>query len=94
MEVVINKRKYSLYFRDSDKNKHMRDAVGICDDPKKKTPIILIRTHLKPVKELDTCIHEMLHASGYDFLAEEWVERTATDIARALYKLGWRKESN
>jgi len=41
--------------------------------------------------ELDTIIHELLHACHWD-MSEEAVEETATCVARALWRLGWRKD--
>ena len=40
---------------------------------------------------LDTCIHECLHASAR-LLDEDFVTDCATDIARLLWRLGWRKD--
>ncbi len=39
--------------------------------------------------DLDTVIHEALHACTD--LSEDAVTETATDIARFLWRLGWRK---
>jgi len=40
--------------------------------------------------DCDTVLHEALHACTE--LDEEAVEETATDIARLLWRLGWRKD--
>ena len=42
-----------------------------------------------PLAMLDTIIHECLHAAVPD-LAESTVEESATDIARVLYRMGYR----
>lgn len=42
--------------------------------------------------ELRVIIHECLHACLWD-LDEEAVDETSTDIARLLWRLGWRNES-
>ncbi len=39
--------------------------------------------------DLNVCIHELLH--GCTELDEYCVDETATDIARVLWRLGWRK---
>ena len=39
--------------------------------------------------DLDTCIHEALHACTE--MDEKSVTETATDIARLLWRLNWRK---
>jgi len=59
--------------------------------PEKGKPgIIAICKSTKGLKELDTLIHEMLHACG-PFADESWVAQTAEDIAKALWQLGYRK---
>jgi len=67
---------------------------GYCKKPNmpKHRRIIAINKQLKGKKELDTNIHEMLHACGWS-LDEEWVRDTATDIANALWELGYRKNA-
>ena len=61
---------------------------GLCD-PATKT--ITVRSTLRGELELDTLIHEMLHACHWD-LDESAIEETATDIARALWRIGYRLE--
>jgi hypothetical protein len=39
---------------------------------------------------LDTLVHEVLHAARPE-LDEEAVDSTATAIAKALYRAGWRQ---
>ncbi len=48
------------------------------------TRTIDIHSHLHPKCRLETLIHEMIHAS-FDWLAEDFVEIIAEDIARVLY---------
>lgn len=52
----------------------------------------LIEVHTKTQGRiaLDTWIHEMLHATC-PWMSEEHVSSTATEIAAALWKLGYRK---
>ena len=59
------------------------DPAGV---PRKR---ILISRSQDPIDILDTVIHECLHASVPD-LAESTVEESATDIARVLYRMGYR----
>jgi hypothetical protein len=71
----------------------LRDGIrGECDDPNAIRRRIRIKMGLAPKEELDTLIHELLHASDWH-KDEAWVEQVATDIAEVLWKLGWRKES-
>lgn len=56
----------------------------------KKPGVIAVEKNLKGRIELDTNIHEMLHACG-EFAGEEWINQTASEIAAALWQLGYRK---
>lgn len=51
---------------------------------------IIIRSNLRGERELDVLIHELLHAS-YGDLDEGAVEEAASDIARVLWREGYRK---
>jgi hypothetical protein len=61
-----------------------------CDPPDRTRRTIRIREGLSPERELDVLIHEMLHGAYWD-LCEEAIEATATDIARALFEMGYRR---
>ena len=54
-----------------------------------KNPKLCIYTGLKSRKALETCIHESLHACCFA-RGEEIVNQTAKDIARFLWRLGYR----
>ena len=62
---------------------------GLCDPNAKR---ITIQPNLTGERELDVLIHEMLHACHWD-LAEESITETASDLARVLFRLGYRKNS-
>jgi hypothetical protein len=51
---------------------------------------VLIDDRLTGQKRLDTEIHEFLHCA-YPDLSEEAVDITASDLARILYGLGYRR---
>jgi hypothetical protein len=53
--------------------------------------IIRIPVDGDTLSESDWIIHESLHACC-PYLAEDAVDKTATSIARLLWRLGWRKE--
>lgn len=53
---------------------------------------IEIHTGTRGKALLDTLVHELMHAQAPD-LAEEAITRRATEIANALWKLGWRKST-
>jgi len=65
-------------------------ALGDCDPPDTKNKKIRIANTLPPKEELEVTIHECLHAADW-YKDEEWIEPVAADIARLLWRLGWRK---
>ena len=54
------------------------------------TRVIEIDDTLTGIDHLDTLTHEALHI-GCPYLAEEAVEKAATDIARVLWREGYRR---
>lgn len=68
-------------------------ACGECDPPSFKNKEIRIRSTLQDELLLDTTIHELLHAACWP-LDEDFVNRFATDAARVLWRLGYRKQEN
>ncbi len=64
---------------------------GKCDPPDKANKCIYIGTHVKDADELETVVHEVLHAAAWHVLDETFVETTAKDLSRLLWKLGYRK---
>ena len=64
-----------------------RPLMGLCNWDERT---ITISDLLSGEAELDTIIHELIHACQPD-LAEDTVERTATDVARVLFRLGYRR---
>lgn len=65
-------------------------SLGECDDPGYSKPEIWVKRTQKPLDLMDTVIHEVLHAVRPE-LSEEAVLDTATTIAKALWKLNYRK---
>ena len=68
------------------------ETKGETDAPNQPKPEIRIRKHLRGLMLLDTLIHEGLHATLWD-LDDDAVHATASDIARLLWRLGYRKQS-
>jgi len=63
---------------------------GECDPPTTPGKAIRIVSYVKDRVELETYLHEMLHAATWD-MSEEWVEETAHDLSVALWRLGYRR---
>ena len=59
---------------------------GACDYHGRR---VKIRKTLRGERQLEVIIHELLHAAHWD-LDESAVEETAEDLARVLWKLGYR----
>lgn len=90
MKIKLRGRTYELLFTREDIS-IVED--GTCDYPTTKHKKIRIKPHLEPARELDVVIHECLHACCWD-LSEETVTQSATDIAKILWALGWRKHDD
>jgi hypothetical protein len=70
-----------------------KDKDGCCDDPRERGKEIRIVQSLKNERRLDVIVHEILHAADWH-KDEEWVETVASDIARTLWRLGYRGPSD
>lgn len=64
---------------------------GICSDPTDTNKRIRIRRGMDEFTTLDTIIHETLHAADF-WKREEWVDQVGTDLAKILWRLGYRRE--
>lgn len=63
---------------------------GICD-PYSSPKTVTVSKKIGEFNVLDTCVHEMLHACDMnDMVSEDWIERTGTEIAHGLWRLGYR----
>jgi len=72
-------------------NVKARRELGGCEGPHISGREIDIPVGGSRQQDLDTCIHESIHACLWD-LDEEAVSESATDIAALLWRLGWRKK--
>ena len=66
-------------------------AEGICEAPDVRGKQLYVPQEGGTQADLETILHEGLHACGWDILSEEWVTCAARDIARLAWRLGWRK---
>ena len=85
MLVTVNGKRWDMVFAP------LQDCDGQCDAPTDKRKRIKLAPRLKkdPRRLMEVVIHELLHACDWS-KAEEWVEPTAEDIARVLWKIGYR----
>ena len=67
-------------------------TIGECDPPDRVNKAIRIKRPLAMELELDTIIHECLHAAAWHMFDEQYVTQAAADIARLLIRLGWRND--
>lgn len=67
-----------------------RDRFGECDAPSTKGKEIRVRENQSEKDELETLIHEGLHACDWH-KDEEWISDAARDLARFVYAQGWRR---
>lgn len=61
---------------------------GECEGPDIPNKTIRIRAGLSPQRELQTLVHELLHAGLWD-VSEETVDFASEDIAGKLSQMGW-----
>ena len=86
--LKINKKNWKVKIVNS--TKLSPSTLGECDHPDYAKPEIWVKRNQKPLDLMDTIIHEVLHAVRPE-LCEEAVLDTATTIAKALWKLNYRK---
>jgi len=64
---------------------------GICDFPRSgKRPALRVSADIDTQKGLESLLHECLHAEAWA-KTEEVVDRASCDIARLLWRLGFRR---
>jgi len=81
--IRINNKLYDFY---------LGPLKEITDSPKRKHPEMCVRTaNLSERTILDSIIHGALHASNWS-KSEKVVERTANDVSRILWRLGYRRQ--
>ena len=88
MRAVIRKQTWSIVSEVQD------GEFGFCDreGERGKPMVIGIKDGLSELDELDTTIHEALHAA-YPDLSEEAIDEAATDLARLLLARGFGRVS-
>ena len=88
MRAVIRKETWSIVSEVQD------GELGFCDRDGERGQVMTIgiKDGLGELDELDTTIHEGLHAA-YPDLSEEAIDETATDLARLLLARGFGRVS-
>jgi len=84
MQVKLLGKRWRLRFAPNLFNR------GDCDPPDKRRKEIRVDSRLKGEERLEVLIHEMVHAAGWH-IDEAFVEEFAQGVARALWRLGYRK---
>lgn len=80
LAITILGRRYRLRFP------RLRGCRGFCDPPDQPNKAIGIDARLRGREALEVAIHEALHAAAWEQFSEEWVDRTAKDIAAMLWR--------
>jgi|TARA_R110000751_G_C13785576_1_gene481520 hypothetical protein len=82
---------YQIIFRKPNKRAYGEECDGYCEDPKDKSPKIVISPYLTKQSELNTIVHEMAHAFFWD-KPEADIFAFANSVSRMLYNhCNWRK---
>lgn len=69
---------------------HIGRIDGMADSPRATGPNLIINSEVENTRKfLETAIHESLHCCSFA-KSEELVTQSAHDIARFLWRLGWR----
>ncbi len=79
--------------QDAESKRKKEEVLGICKDTYGKAKKILISSSLKELAELECLIHEGNHAIFND-LDEEAIRDGSRDMAKFLWRLGYRKVEN
>lgn len=85
MHVKVRKKRWKLEFQNLSKKDHW----GFCDDPLASNKRVVVDKHLFGQHRMEIVLHELLHAALWD-LDEQTILETAHDLARVLWRLGYR----
>lgn len=81
IKFALGGRRHTLRYAD------LKTNYGDCDHLKRE---IRISRNEDEFEELDVVLHELLHGLDPKW-REWWVDRSATELAHALWLLGYRK---
>ena len=72
--------------------KAIKGQTGSCEPPDEPAKVLTLDPKVQGLEALDTAIHEACHACLWD-LDEEAVTEIASDMARFLWRLGYRRQT-
>lgn len=84
MIITILGRRWRLSFGYAGKKR-----LGFCEPPTLAKKRIVVSSRLRGERKLAILIHELLHAAAWEH-DEEWVAELGDDIARVLWRVGYR----
>lgn len=90
MRFKLLGKTWTLKYHHFARPRNSRPCVGDCTDPQKSHRTIRIDPRQGELAMLDTILHEFLHAADWH-KDEKWVEHVASDAARLLWRLGYRR---
>jgi hypothetical protein len=90
MKVKLLGRMWNLEFTFF---KNWREQHGSCDAPTEKNKTIKVHSSLRNRDRLEAILHECRHACDWS-RDEEFVHEEAEDMARLLWRLGYRMEGD
>jgi len=85
MRIRVLNRTWNLRFAPNLANR------GDCDPPGKPGKEIRVSSALRGEERLEVVVHELVHAAGWH-IDEGFAERFAGDVARVLWRLGYRDD--
>jgi hypothetical protein len=83
MQVTVCGKRWKLQFVQLKINR------GDCSSPNDVRKVIRVHAGLQGRERLEVLLHELMHAADWR-AAEEHIEQSAADIARVLWRVGYR----
>lgn len=90
MRIKVMGKMWNLSFPRLDITKHR----GLCDPPNLPNKSIKVACQLKDEESLEVLVHELIHSSGWSLLSEDYVSEFSRDLARVLWRLGYRRNQD
>lgn len=92
--AIFRGKRYRIVWKVPAKHKVKgEDVLGVCEPPHQKGKTICIVKSGNDKEDMDTHIHESLHASFWD-IDEHIIDDVSTSITDFLWRCGYRKVIN